>query len=301
MLESRAFEPEFLKKLDGLVLGTKLARTMRAGRRSLGRIHGFGIEPENFREYSEGDDLRFLDWNALARLDELSIRTFRVERQIEVTVMVDASASMATPARDDKIGLALALAAGLGYVAMSENEPVRLGVFSGRRGTLRFDLTPFRRRRETYLDFRPFVNAVRCGGDTQLVAAASMLMNERRPAGIVIVVSDFLMPQGDYENALLRLTAGHHEVKVLHVFGDQESTGTYPPGAYRVRDCESGEIREVTFGPAETEAIRRRVADHAETLRSFCAQHGILYSQAFGASHLNEIVEREFPRIGEFV
>src|SRR5271155_1911085 len=98
MLETRAFEPGFLERLDGLILGTRRARTIRAGRRNLGRIQGVGIEPENFREYSIGDDLRFLDWNAYARLDDLTVRTFRVERQLEISIMVDASASMAIPA-----------------------------------------------------------------------------------------------------------------------------------------------------------------------------------------------------------
>src|SRR5438270_1445840 len=116
MLAARAFESEFLEHLDGLVLGTRRARTVRAGRRSVGRILGAGIEPENFRDYAAGDDLRFLDWNAFARLDDLTIRTFRAERQIELTIMVDASASMAVPAHDDKFGLALLLAAALAYV-----------------------------------------------------------------------------------------------------------------------------------------------------------------------------------------
>src|SRR5690348_10759213 len=118
MLQARAFEPAFLERLDGLVLGTKRARTVRAGRRTIGRVQGAGIEPENFREYAEGDDLRFLDWNALARLDDLTIRTFRVERQVELTVLIDASASMSLPESDDKFGLAVLLGAALAYIAM---------------------------------------------------------------------------------------------------------------------------------------------------------------------------------------
>ena len=97
MLEARAFEPEFLRRLDGLVLGVQRARTVRDGQRTLGRVQGLGIEPESFKEYTEGDDLRFLDWNAFARLDDLTIRTFRAERQVEVTILVDASASMGLP------------------------------------------------------------------------------------------------------------------------------------------------------------------------------------------------------------
>ena len=69
MLEARAFEPEYLRKLDRLVLGIKRARTVRAGQRALGRVQGLGIEPENFKEYAPGDALRFLDWTAFARLD----------------------------------------------------------------------------------------------------------------------------------------------------------------------------------------------------------------------------------------
>ena len=125
MLEKRAFEPEFLHRLDNLVLGATRARTVRAGRRTIGRIQGSGIEPENFREYNAGDDLRFLDWNALARLDNLTIRTFRADRQVEMTILIDASASMGVPADDDKLGLALLLAVGLAYIGMAENDPVR--------------------------------------------------------------------------------------------------------------------------------------------------------------------------------
>src|SRR5580704_10387574 len=134
MLEARAFEPDFLRRLDRLVLGVKRARTVRAGQRTIGRVQGLGIEPENFKEYAEGDDLRFLDWNAFARLDDLLIRTYRAERQVEITVMLDTSASMGLPREDDKLGFALGLAASLAYVAMASNDAVRLGAFTAAHG-----------------------------------------------------------------------------------------------------------------------------------------------------------------------
>src|SRR5438552_18933917 len=113
MLRERAFAPDFLRRLDRLVLGIRKSRTARMGARNMGRVQGIGIELESFKDYVEGDDLRFLDWNTLARLDELFIKTYRAERQIEISIILDASASMAVPEDDDKFGLAIALAGGL--------------------------------------------------------------------------------------------------------------------------------------------------------------------------------------------
>jgi len=298
MLEARAFEPDFLRRLDGLVLGVQRSRTVREGRRMLGRVQGLGIEPESFKEYTEGDDLRFLDWNAFARLDDLTIRTFRAEREIEVTVLVDASASMGLPREDDKLGFALGLAASLAYVAMASNDVVRMGAFTAARGgAMRLETSALHRRRETYPAFRPFVGAVRAGGATQMSEAVGRLLLERRPAGTVILISDFLVSASEYEQALRSLRA-RHQVKVIHVLGDRESSGNYPPGHYRVRDSETGELCEVTLGASAAGNCRRRVERLSADLAAFCAANAIVYAPAFGASHFDEIVMREFPRLG---
>ncbi len=298
MLEARAFEPEFLRKLDRLVLGIKRARTVRAGQRSLGRIQGLGIEPENFKEYAAGDDLRFLDWNAFARLDELMLRTYRADRQVEVTSLVDASASMGLPERDDKLGLALAIGAALAYIGMADNDAVRIAAFAMHRGTMKLEATQFHRRRESYLNFKPFVTAVKAGGETRLGAAVDQLLLQRRRAGMVVVISDFLVNEGDVEDALKRLAGARHEVKVIHVMGEQESTASYPAGLFRVRDAETGEVREAALGPAAAAAIRRRVEKIAARVREICTAHAITYAQAFGAGNLESFMERELPLLG---
>jgi uncharacterized protein (DUF58 family) len=298
MLETRAFEPEYLRKLDRLVLGIKRARSVRTGERRLGRVQGLGLEIENFKEYAEGDDLRFLDWNALARLDHPLIRTFRSERQIEITALVDASASMGMPARDDKLGLGLALAASIAYIGMADNDPVRLGAFSMRRGAMRFETTPFHRRRESYVNFRPFVTSVNAGGETRLGAAIDQFLLQHRPAGVVVLISDFLVAEGDIDDALKRLIAARHEVKVVHVLGEMESTGAYPPGLYRIRDAESGETREAVLGPEYAAACRAKVERIASTVRAICDRLGIVYAQAFGAGTLDDFMARELPLLG---
>jgi uncharacterized protein (DUF58 family) len=298
MLEARAFEPDFLRRLDRLVLGIKRARTVRAGQRTIGRVQGLGIEPENFKEYAEGDDLRFLDWNAFARLDDLLIRTYRAERQVEITVLLDASASMGMPERDDKFGLARALAATFVYIGMAENDAVRIAAFSTRRDGMKLQTTPFYRRREQYQSFKSYLSELKCAGETRLSAAVGELLLQRRPAGVVILISDFLINQTDFEEAMLHLLGTRQEVKLVHVMGEMESEGSYPAGLYRVRDSESGELREVAFGPELAAACRNRVTTISERIHDFCAGHAIVYAQAFGARHLDAILERELPVMG---
>jgi len=298
MLTKRAFEPEFLKRLDGLILGIKRARTARIGPRTLGRVQGIGIELENFKDYVEGDDLRFLDWNAVGRLDQLFIRTFRAEREIEVTILVDNSASMALPAKDDKLGLALALGAALAYVGMSENDAVRLVAFGAANGKTSLAQTQFHRRRESYLGLLPFVQRLKGEGAPSLNGAVEQLLLGRRQPGMVILISDFLVPALDYETALTKLMAARNEVKVLHVMGERESTGALAPGFYRMRDCETGRIREIVLGAQAAAACRAKVEQIVRRLRDFCAARSITYVSAFGAANLERIITQEFPRLG---
>jgi hypothetical protein len=184
---------------------------------------------------------------------------------------------------------------------MSENDPVRLVAIGGHKHVPRLDATRFYRRHESFFELRPFVNALKCGGETRLSAAATELLNQRRPPGIVILISDFLVNTSDYEAALTQLVAAHHEVKVVHVMGESEMAGNYPPGAYRIRDAESGETREVMLGPSAAEMCRRRATDHAQRLESFCTRHALNHIQAFSAARVEETILHDFPRLGVIV
>ncbi|MGA2410726.1 MAG: hypothetical protein ABSG46_10110, partial [Candidatus Binataceae bacterium] len=145
---------------------------------------------------------------------------------------------------------------------------------------------------------RGFVTGLKSGGETRIAGAVHQLLRERRAPGIVMILSDFLVSAADYEDAFSQLLAAHHEVKAIHIMGDRERDGAYPSGSYRVRDCETGELRDVTFGPATAEACRARAERHGEQVRGFCARRGITYVPAFGAERLDDILKRELPRLG---
>ena len=300
MLEARAFEPDFLRRLDGLVLGVQRSRTVREGRRALGRVHGLGIEPESFKEYTEGDDLRFLDWNAFARLDDLTIRTFRAEREIEVTILVDASASMGLPPEDDKLGFALGLAASLAYVAMASNDAVRLGAFTtARSGAAHLrDLGAASPARDL-----PGLPAIR-----------KRSAHERSdPDGRGDGASAARAAAGRHCHPNLRLSWSppsntNRRCAPFCARGTRSRSSTYwvtaraaaptrpATTAYAIR--KPVELCEVTLGPGAAASCRRRAERLSADLAAFCAANGIVYARAFGASHFDDIVMREFPRLG---
>ena len=129
----------------------------------------------------------------MARLDTLFTKSYRVERETEVSILIDASASMGLPVKDDKFGLARVLGAALAYVALGENDPVRLISFGGPRGQLAYRTTEFYRRRESYASFRPMLTEIKCAGSTEMADAVEHFLNQRRPPGVAIVLSDFLV------------------------------------------------------------------------------------------------------------
>src|SRR3954471_10309848 len=91
---NQLFDAEFMRKLERLSL---VSRKIKAGqlkgeRRSLKR--GQSVEFADYRNYTHGDDLRRVDWNAYARMERLFIKLYQEEEDITVHILVDASKSM---------------------------------------------------------------------------------------------------------------------------------------------------------------------------------------------------------------
>jgi uncharacterized protein (DUF58 family) len=112
-VDPTVFDEAFLRQLERLVLLLRapVRGGLKGGRRSVKR--GQSVEFADYREYALGDDLRQLDWNVLARLEKLFVKLFIEEEDVTITLLLDASASMATGS-PDKLQFAKRAAAALG-------------------------------------------------------------------------------------------------------------------------------------------------------------------------------------------
>src|SRR6185295_6721177 len=111
------FDESFLKKLEYLYVVSRkvFSGRMRAERRT--RKTGSGVEFADHRNYTSGDDLRYLDWAAYGRLDRLLLRLFEEEEDLHIYLLVDASASMRGAG---KLDYALQVAAALANVGLAK-------------------------------------------------------------------------------------------------------------------------------------------------------------------------------------
>src|SRR5579883_1186075 len=123
----------FLKKLERLSLATKRPFTgqMKGEKRSLKR--GTSIEFADYREYTPGDDLRYVDWNLAARMDKMFLKLFVEEEDLYLALLLDTSQSMdfGSP---KKLHYAIRLAAALGYIGLSNYDRVTVQPYAAALG-----------------------------------------------------------------------------------------------------------------------------------------------------------------------
>ena len=126
----RFLDPSVLASISGLEL---VAKTVVDGFvAGLHRSPDFGFSQEfaEYRAYSEGDDLRHVDWNVYARPERAYLKRYRGETNTQLTILVDASASMTYGSHsDNQLDFARYLAASITYLSNQQRDAVGIIVF----------------------------------------------------------------------------------------------------------------------------------------------------------------------------
>lgn len=263
-------DPEFLAKLDQLELISRkiFVGKMRGERRSKRR--GQSVEFADHRNYVVGDDLRFLDWNILARLDRLFVKLFLEEEDLHVSLIVDTSKSM--DYGDPGKGLyARRVAAALAYIGLVNFD--RVSIYAYADGLVD-ELTGVRGRHVTHrvigflrgLEFQPASN---------LTLACKQYAIRHPQRGIVILLSDFLDKNG-FEKGLRYLLGRNLDIYAIQVLSPQEMD---PPvtGDLTLTDIEDGDTAEVTVSRALLNRYKKNLQAYCTTLRDYCTRRGIAY------------------------
>jgi uncharacterized protein (DUF58 family) len=236
--------------------------------------HGFSVEFSEYRQYSPGDDPRYLDWRVYARSDRYFLRKFEDETNLRCHLLLDQSRSMSFgSAGYTKERYAATLAATLAYFLHVQGDAVGLLTFDE---TVR-DYLPARHRADHFRQILRALERSAGGRATNLAAPVERLAALAPRRGLVAAVSDFLAPLDRLEPGLQALTACGHEVAVFQVLDRAELTLDLGPAAV-FEDAESA--RRVFVDPAAARGdYLAALTAHCAAVRATCAKLGISYQR----------------------
>lgn len=232
--------------------------------------HGFSVEFTDYRPYSPGDDLRYLDWKLLARQDRQYIKRFEDETNLRCYLLLDSSRSMGfSRGTIPKLEYAKTLAATLAWFFNRQRDAV---------GLLTFDeeilqAVPPRFRPGHLRRLMLALEQAQPGQATNLQAPLEQIARNVSKRGMVFLISDLLAPAEPLQQHLSYLKARGHEVVLLRVLDPAEVEFEFTE-ASMFRDLETG--RQIYIEPQAARAnYQREFAAHAEQLSSICQTLGI--------------------------
>jgi uncharacterized protein (DUF58 family) len=233
---------------------------------------GFSVEFSSHREYLPGDDLRHMDWKVYGRQDRLYIKQYDAETNLDLSLVMDASASMLTASTGvSKLRYAVMLAAALAHLGLSQRDAAGLTIYADRvlehvRPRVHPDqllelLFPL-----TRLDRHPAADSPRA-----LHEVADLI--PRR--GLIVLIGDFFFEVSELAPCLEHLRHGGHEILLFHVLDPIEQRLPLD-GPVKFTDLESGQ-QVVTQAHELRGHYRQVIAAWQDELRRCCAGHDIDY------------------------
>lgn len=272
-MSEELFGPDFLGRLEYLEL---IARRLVFGRRQALRQSarkGASIEFEDFRQYTPGDDLRIVDWPLYGRTDEMYVKIFRREEDLDLWILLDCSGSMKF-GKPCKFDHARRIAAALAYIGMANMDSASVVPFAD-------GLRPGRERQRSrgrIFGLLEYLTALEAGGVTDLETSVQAFLSRVRRPSLVVVISDFYGLEQS-RAALDRLRFFKHQMHVIQLVSPWELD---PPlrGDMRLVDVENQAHREITITDSMLRRYREAFQAMGEELRRYSMRYSIGYALA---------------------
>jgi uncharacterized protein (DUF58 family) len=241
----------------------------------LSHFRGRGMDFEELREYSPGDDVRDIDWNVTNRMGRPFVKRFREERELAMVLAVDVSASSAFgSAQRTKRDFAAEIAGTLALSAARSSDKVALLLFSDQ---VELFVPPRKGRRHILRLIREMLFFKPKHRTTNIPSALTFLNHVLHRRSIVFLLTDFLQnptarPSNGGRDLIqeIGLTNAHHDVVCVHLHDPNESVMP-AAGLLTIEDAETGELLEIDTSRASVRReFERTNADRlAELDRAF--------------------------------
>ena len=267
---SQLLSPQFMGRLDQLDLISRklLAGKMKGERRS--KRQGQSVEFADYRNYTIGDDLRFIDWNIYARLDKLFLKLFLEEEDLSLYILLDVSKSCDF-GNPNKAFYIKQVAAALAYIGLVNYNRVTVAAMSN---TVVAD-TGSMRGRTKVAQMIDFIGKLKPDGSSDLATACKRFALTNRRKGVCLVLSDFFDKSG-YENALRYVAGGNYDLFCVQILSPQEIEPDLQ-GDLRLKDIEDDDEAEVSITQPLIKQYKANLNAYCLGLKDFVTRRGGTY------------------------
>jgi uncharacterized protein (DUF58 family) len=232
---------EVLKKIRRIeIISRKTSTEILAGEYH-SAFKGLGMEFSEVREYIEGDDIRFIDWNVSSRLGRLYVKQFVEERELTVILAIDLSASLSFfSLSKSKKEIAAEISAIIAFTANLNNDKVGLLIFTDE---IELFIPPKKGKTHILRIIRDILNFEPKSKGTSINNGLIYLNKVIKKKAIVFLISDFI-DQGFSKP--LKISSQKHDLIAIHIT-DQRESSLPPKGVFVLRDFETEEEFFVDF------------------------------------------------------
>ena len=227
--------PELLQRIKAIQVKTNyLVNDIMTGE-YVSAFKGRGMEFNEVREYEPGDDVRLIDWNVTARMNQPFIKEFKEERELTLILLVDVSSSGGFGSAEKlKNEVSAEIASILAFAAIKNNDKIGLIVFSDK---IEHTISPKKGKAHIWNIIRTILNFKPEGKGTNLSLPLEYLLNIQKRKATVFLISDF---QDDGYEAKLKLAKQKHDLVAISITDPREET-LPDVGLIQLEDAESGE------------------------------------------------------------
>ena len=263
------FGSDFLKKLEYLSIVSKrvFRGSLLAQRRTMQM--GGGIEFADHRDYTPGDDFRYIDWNLYARHGELLLKRFQEEEDLHVYFFLDCSRSMGF-GKTPKFDFARQICAALAYIALADLDRVSVVAFAGDI----IDDFPLTRGKNQILSLMQFLEKLPCQGTvTNLGRVVSGFVHRSQRRGLALIISDLFDPEG-YQKGVDALRHHKYEPHLIQVI-DRAEAEPKMLGDLELFDVESDTMQKVTVTERNLRRYREIFQEFQRGIDVYCHRYGL--------------------------
>lgn len=258
---------ETLKKIRNIHIRTNyMVNDIFAGEYE-SAFRGRGMEFEEVREYTPGDDIRDIDWNVTARFGHPFVKVFREERELTIMLMVDVSSSCLFGSQKQfKQELAAEIASVLAFAATKNNDKVGLIIFSDR---IEKFIPPKKGKNHVWRVIKEVLEHNPVSTRTDIAGALDYLNKVLRKKTVTFLISDFICDS--YDQAL-RITGKKHDLISVSIT-DPRELDLPKAGIAELADAETGETilidtSDPGFRKGYSLLTRKNLNDRFELFRS---------------------------------